>query len=482
MGSTEPAPPALAILAFFSSLLAGKVWLAVSVLMLGAVPLSGLSAYLSAGAITRSPWLRIWAAVIWASLPALTGAVSGGRIDVVVTVILLPLAARAVAAVLRTDDSRLHRPVGAGLLLAVATAFSPVLWPATLLVAVGLSVLVPGRRLARLRSAAVLLVTAAAALVPWTLSVVQHPELMVRGLGLPEPLVTLRPLRTADLVLMHPSGPALPPVWVLAPLVLAAVVGLGRSAQRVAARGGFAVFLLAIAGSVVISRQDGAVFADPASRYWTGATAALGALGLLVAALGAGNLARAALRRYAFGWRQPAAGLVAASLLAGTGVAVVELLVHGVDRPLTGSTAALLPEFASAEVGRATAPRLLVLDGRGTDAEVRYGIIRDPGGLRLGDADVARSRPSEADNRLTDVVRRVAAGEAAALPRLAEFGVSMLVVRESGVRALSRLSQLDGLDRIPTTGASVWRVQMSTGELVVLGPRVASSVTGGAGL
>jgi GT2 family glycosyltransferase len=483
LGSTEPAPPALAVLALFSFVLAGKAWLAVSVLLLGAVPLAGLSAYVAAGAITRSPWLRIWAAVIWASLPALTGAVAGGRIDVVVTVILLPLLARAVAAVLRTDDVRIHRPVGAGLLLAVASAFSPVLWPAVLLVAVGVLVVVPGRRLSRLRSVAVLLVVAAAALLPWTFSVVEHPQLMVRGLGLPESLAAARPLATADLVLMHPGGPALPPVWVLAPLVAAAIVGLGRVAHRGAARAGFAVFLLAVAGSVVISRQDGAVFADSSVRYWTGATAALGALGLVVAALVAGNLARPALRRYAFGWRQPAAGLVAAGLLAGTGTAVVAMLVRGVDRPLTGSETALLPEFASAEAGRATAPRLVVLDGSGDrDAEVRYGIIRNQDGLRLGDADVSRNRPNDADDRLTDAVRQAAAGEAAALPRLAEFGVSMLVVRPTGARALSRLAEIDGLDRVPTTGAVVWRSQMPAGELVVLGPRVASRVTGGGGL
>jgi hypothetical protein len=309
--------------------------------------------------------------------------------------------------------------------------------------------------------------------------------LLLRGLGLPEPLAASRALPTADLVLMHPGGPALPPVWVLAPLVVAGIVGLGRTTHRVTARVAFAVYVAAVVGSVVISRQDGAVFADPAIRYWTGATAAMGALGLLAAALTAANLARPALRRYAFGWRQPAAGLIAVGVLAGTGVTVVDLLAHGVDRPLTGNTRSLLPEFASAEVGRATAPRLLVLDrgeSGGVDAEVRYGIIRDPDGLRLGDADVARSRPNDADDRLTDVVRQAAAGEATALPRLAEFGVSMLVVRPTGARALSRLSDLDGLDRVPTTGSVVWRGQMPTGELVILGPRVASSVTRGGDL
>ncbi len=482
VGSTQSASPALAVLAVLSSVLVGKVWLAVSVLMLGAVPLAGLSAYLSAGAVTRSPWLRIWAAVIWASLPALTGAVAGGRIDVVVTAIVAPVLARSVASALR-DDARLHRSVGAGLVLAVATAFSPVMWPITAIVSAG-ALVVRGRRLHRLLSIAALLVTAGAALLPWTLSVPQHPELMVRGLGLVEPLRTARPLPTADLVLMHPGGPAQPWVWVLAPLLAVAVVGLGRTAHRLAARAGFALFLLAVVGSVLISRQGGANVDDPSVHYWTGATATVAALGALVAALVAGNLARPALRRYAFGWRQPLTGLLVAALLAGTGVAVVQMLVRGIDRPLTGNTSALLPEFAAAEVGRSTAPRLVVLDGsgNGTGAQVRYGVIRDPDGLRLGDADVEPIRPTAADNRLTDVVREAAAGEAVALPRLAEFGVSMLVVRRTGARTLARLSGLDGLDRVPTTGAFVWRGEKPTGELVVLGPHVAAAVAGGGDL
>jgi GT2 family glycosyltransferase len=482
LGSTQPAPPALAILALLSSVLAGKVWLAVSVLLLGAVPLAGISAYLSAGALTRSPWLRIWAAVIWASLPALSGAVAGGRIDVVVTVIVVPLLARSVASALRAD-ARLHRAVGAGLVLAVAAAFSPVLWPLTAVVAAG-SLILAGRRSRRLVSALAMLVTAAAACLPWTVSVLHHPALLVRGLGLVEPLHTPRPLPTADLVLMHPGGPAQPWVWVLAPVLAAAFVGLGRASHRVAARVGVAVFLLAVVGSVLVSRQTGAAVDDASVHYWTGATATVAALGVLIAALVAGNLARPALRRYAFGWRQPVTGLLVAALLAGTGVAVVQMLVRGLDRPLTGDTSALLPEFAAAEVGRSTAPRLLVLDGvaGGTDSQVRYGVIRDPSGLRLGDADVEPIRPTAADNRLTDVVRQAAAGEAVALPRLAEFGVSMLVVRGTGARALARLADLDGLDRVPTTGAIVWRGQMPTGELVMLGPRVAAQVTGGGDL
>lgn len=484
LGSTQPAPPSLAVIALLSSVLLGKVWLAVSVLMLGAVPLAGLSAYLASGAVTRSPWLRVWAAVIWSSLPALTGAVAGGRIDVVVAAILLPLLARAVAAVLRDADARLHRSVGVGLLLGVTTAFSPVVWPATAIAAGCAVAVLSGGRLLRLRSAGLMLATAAAVLLPWTGSVAVHPHLFVRGMGLPEVLAARQPLSAADLVLMHPGGPAQPPVWVLGPLVLAALVGLVRLRNPLAARVGVGLFVLGTAGSLLISRAGGASAQDPAVRFWTGSTATLAALGAVIAAVVAGDRTRPALRRYAFGWRQPVVALIGLGLLAGTATTVVGLLIRGVDRPLTGSTRSLLPVFAAAEVGRDTSPRLVVLDGPAASGPgaVRYAVVRDPDGVRLGDADVTRFTPSAADNRLTDTIREAAAGQASALPDLAEFGVSMLVVRDTGATALSRLADLNGLERVPTSGALVWRSEIDTGELVMLGPHVAHAVSNGADL
>jgi hypothetical protein len=270
-------------------------------------------------------------------------------------------------------------------------------------------------------------------------------------------------------------------VWVLGPLVAAALVGLGRVRRPATARLGVLLFLLAATGSLLISRQSGAVAGDPTIRYWTGVTAALGTLGLLTAALVAGERARPALRTYAFGWRQPAAVLVAGGVLAGTVTSLFALLSRGVDQPLTGDSSSLLPVFAAAEVGRATSPRLVVLDGPlgGVDGPVRYAVVRDPDGPRLGDADVTRDGQSGADRRLTSTVRAAAAGQPSALPGLAEFGVSMLVVRDSGAHALARIDDIDGLDRVPTTGALVWRSQLPTGELVILGPHIARTVTAG---
>ncbi|MFD0537784.1 hypothetical protein ACFQY7_32590 [Actinomadura luteofluorescens] len=88
----------------------GKPWLAVSVLLLGSVPLAGLTAYRASRLLVveaprtgrrarasgrRVPLsaVRAWFAAVYALLPAATGAVAGGRIGTCVVLVLLPLIA-----------------------------------------------------------------------------------------------------------------------------------------------------------------------------------------------------------------------------------------------------------------------------------------------------------------------------------------------------------------------------------------------------
>ena len=482
LGSTTGAPTSLALLALLSSILLGKAWLAVSILMLGAVPLAGMSAYIASAPLTRSAWLRAWAAVLWAVLPVSVGAVTGGRLDVVVTVILLPLLARAVGSLFRQSTVDLYRPVGVGLLLGIVAAFSPVLLPLAAVVGLVVVAAHSSHRLVALRSALIMLVVAVAVLIPWAWTVAVHPRLLISGLGLPETLTMTRPLGSADLLLLRPGGPGLPPLWVTAPLLPAAVIGLVRVRRRLAAQVGVVVFVAATAGSLVISHQSGAVAGNPAVRYWTGTTGAVAALGLIVAALVGADQARSGLRRFAFGWRQPVAVLTGLGLLAGTVTAAAALLVRGADNPLTGRDEAVLPVFAAAEVGRPTTPRLIILGGSTTpNGPAGYAVLRTSDGPRLGDADVA-AKLSSASRRLNEALRDAAGGQAESVPLLAEFGVSMLVVRDSAADELSRFADVDGLARVPTSQSVVWRNQIPTGELVVLGPSDAAAAAAGDGL
>ena len=75
----------------YRAVMAGLAWvlqplsaqpsgLAVSVLLIGALPLSALTAYLAAGTVLRNRWIRAWAALTWATLPTVTGALASGRV------------------------------------------------------------------------------------------------------------------------------------------------------------------------------------------------------------------------------------------------------------------------------------------------------------------------------------------------------------------------------------------------------------------
>ncbi|HZI98628.1 MAG TPA: glycosyltransferase, partial [Actinomycetales bacterium] len=72
LGTPAPPDPFLAVLSGASLLSGGSPALAVVGLMLLAVPLAGLGAYLAAGEATGSLAVRAWAAVAWAAAPART--------------------------------------------------------------------------------------------------------------------------------------------------------------------------------------------------------------------------------------------------------------------------------------------------------------------------------------------------------------------------------------------------------------------------
>lgn len=470
LGSTVPTPPWVAVIAAVSTVLLGKVWLAVDLLVLGAVPLAGLSAYLAAGALTRSTPVRLWAGAAYAFVPALTGAVSGGRLDVVVSVIAMPLLARAVASAVRTAARRhgYHRAVAAGLLLAVVAAFAPVIWLLTAAILVVAVAVVPGARSRVALAGAVVLAAAAAALVPWPGHLLAHPTLLVAGAGLPEPTRSAHPLSAADLLLLRPGGPAQPPLWTWAPYVAAALLGLARSRGVRAAQVAMSMLVIGVGASVAISRLHGAVPGVPDSRYWTGATAAFAAVGALAAAAVGASGSRAALARHSFGWRQPAAAALAAAAAVATLAAAAGWLVRGADGPLTARDPAVLPVFAAAALSQPGAPQVLVLRSGGGGV-VRYALVQRPGDPTLGSADVARPATS-ADHALTGAVRSAVAGAPDAAAALARFGIILVVAPGQQPSALQGLSNVDGLVRVPTDDAVVWRVSPAAGTTAAAPP------------
>ncbi len=137
IGSASSAPPYVALIAALATVLGGKPWLAIDVMLIGCVPLAGLTAYFAARRITASVWARVWAAAAYALLPVGMGAVAAGRFGAAVVFALIPLIGMLAARIFTAAGRRARRAAWAtGLFLAIATAFVPLIWVVALAAAV----------------------------------------------------------------------------------------------------------------------------------------------------------------------------------------------------------------------------------------------------------------------------------------------------------------------------------------------------------
>ena len=91
IGSVTSAPPYVGVVAALATLLGGKPWLAIDVLLLGCVPAAGVTAFLATRRVTSVLAARIWIGATYALLPVAMGAVAAGRIGTAVAFVLLPL-------------------------------------------------------------------------------------------------------------------------------------------------------------------------------------------------------------------------------------------------------------------------------------------------------------------------------------------------------------------------------------------------------
>jgi GT2 family glycosyltransferase len=484
VGSTVPAPPSIAILAAAATVLFGKAWLVVDLIVLGAVPLAALSAYRASGALTSAVRVRQWVALVYSLLPAVTGAVAGGRIDVAVVAILLPQVIRAGAVAVAADSKRpaWRRGITAGLLLGLVSAFAPLLWVLAVpafVIGIGFAEREAADHsaiLGRLLAGLVALAIPLAVLAPWSGYVIEHPHLLVAGTGLPEFFSAVH-APGFSLALLRAGGPAQPPVWIGIPILAAALLGLTRQSRVALARTGAALLVIGVAVAVAMSRGAGVTAGLPASRHWPGIALLVAGAGALLAALVAAVGARPALAEKSFGWRQPAAVAIVILAVVSTGTLVVGFIARGAAGPLTNSSPAVLPLFTQSELDVPTTPRALVLDA--TSPTITYALVRRPGGPVLGDADTAPAGDrSGADVALDDAVRDLVAGRPGAGAELAPLDIKYVVVpNDSARRVSSALGRTPTLTVVPAPGAIVWRSSLPTGELTVTKP-VASSGLG----
>jgi GT2 family glycosyltransferase len=473
-GTAMPAPPWHGVLAMLATMLLGKAWLAVDLLMLLAVPLAALAAYCAARRVTTSRVLRAWAAVSYALLPPVTGAVAGGRLDGVVAAVLLP---GILSACYRATafDPRQHgwRPAFvAGLAVAVGAAFVPQLWLVAGLVLVTSvigSVMVQRHGAIRPTAAGVIvLLVPIAALVPWSLDVVRHPSVLLSGLTAGS---ATHPLSGLETLLLHPGGAGLPPAPVTIGLLLAALAGLLRRGRRsVGVLGCWVVVIVVILLGAAVSRAG-------SSAGWAGPAFLTAGAALIGAAMVGVDDARERLADVSFGWRQPTAVAVAVVAALGPLVAAGIWVAHGAAQPLDRREVALLPRFVVAR-GQGQ-PGLRVLWLRQRADGVHYAVTGLNGG-RLGDGQLRA--PAQVRRRLAEIVADLAsprgsdAAQALATHAVRYVAVPAPVDPDLGA-ALDAQPALTRERVEELSPVRLWRVLAPAGRVTVLDPELAQEST-----
>ncbi|NEB77165.1 glycosyltransferase family 2 protein, partial [Streptomyces sp. SID14478] len=275
-GGTQAAPPYLAIVAALATVLFGSTGLAITVLLVGSVPLAGFAAYFASRPLVESRLLRAWAAVAYAFLPAATGALAGGRVGTAVLVILLPLIARA-----GLSASGLMNDRGArgswratwayALLLTVTTAFTPIVWPLALVFGIGLLVLRRTDLTAYGLRFLAALGTPLLILAPWSLTLLPFGFFKEAGLPYGKGSATALGLLGAS-----PGGPGTTGTLLLVGIVLAALAALLRQERRRAVLTAWTVALVAL---VFAALSNNSTWAGPATLVYGIALLAAAALG-----------------------------------------------------------------------------------------------------------------------------------------------------------------------------------------------------------
>ncbi len=479
-GSAAPAPAALAVLGVLGAPF-GSPAVAVSLLLLAAMPLAALSAYLATRSVPAGRTTRALVAAGYALLPVGTAAVAQGRLDVVIAYVLLPPVLAGTAAMLRGGGTR---PTGAvvatvsatALGLAVIAAFVPALYLLVLAVALVGFVFAPAARavpLARAAGLFALVLLPLGLLLPWPAVVVQRPSVLVHGIGaaVPEQWPGW-----ASLLALDPGGPGAAP-WIGAVVVAAALLAALLRPQR-GMLPGLALVLLGAAAAAALGSVAVAPLAGGAPRPgFTGAPLLLAAVGLLWIVLMARRTDHAASRPRGHGLLPRrtlpvAAGAALAVLAAGT-------VLAGGAGPL--GTAAQPPVLASSLTTE------LARDGT---AVLVVGTAGEP--VRLSRGRTARFGDDSVPPLQSTLVRLDRAGDAlrggppdqvaAVLADVAALGVEFVVLPQPE-QARQALATAGGLARpAPPTadGRPVLRLIRPNPGAQLLGPQLSAQARSGA--
>jgi hypothetical protein len=419
-------------------------------------------------------------------LPVASGSIASGRLGTAVAFAVLPLALLLVGQALlpplysraraeRTTARRSGRRVAgvrpawpAALVLAFGAAFDPMLYVLSApLLAMALIAALIRRSWVGVRRVLIVFVVPPALLMPWSARLWQHPALLALGVGQPSAQLQARRLPAIDMLLMHPGGPSLPPVWLDAVIALAALAGLLQLTRPGPARLGWLIAIDALVGGLIVSGvQAQAPGSTDKFAGWPGVATAMVGAGLLTSAAVAGTRLRARLTQTSFGWRQPLALVLATAAAATPIVAGAFWIADGTGHVLHAGPVNMLPPFVAAESAAHGQARTVVLTP-GPAGQVDYSVLRDRN-QQLGDADLP-SDPAQVAVVSAAVADLAAGIGQRAATELSHAGIRYVLVPESADAGLGAKIAAGGgvLPQNTSAGWRVWQVQANAGRLAI---------------
>jgi hypothetical protein len=479
-GSAAPGPAALAVLGMLG-LPVGSPAVAVSLLLLAALPLAALSAYWATRALPVTRKRRALVAAGYALLPPAIAGLAQGRLDVVVPYLLLPLVLAGIASVLRGGVVRqsggwLSSAAATALGLAVIGAFAPLLHLLLLaMVLIGFVVMPAPRRSTSRRAIglfAVVLVPLGL-LMPWPAVVIQRPAVLLHGVGA---VVPEQALGWLHLLTLDPGGAGAIP-WVGAVVVLAAVLALLTRPSWSMLCGVSVVALGVVAAALLIRLPMRPLAGGDPRPGFTGGALLFAGCGLMLIVLLAVRTGEPTRRWLGLAWGRS----LSATPWLGIAVLAVAAVVVGAGGPLTAGQPAGLPVLApslTAELAR-SGTSVIVVGAKGEP--VRLTRSRT---ARFGDDDIAPLRATGVRlERVAAALRGGQPGETpAAIADVAASGVQFVVLptAEQGARALTAAGPLAQPAPPTADGRPVLRVVRPVPGAELLGPALAGQARTGA--
>ena len=467
MGTSQAAPPWIAIVALCASIFFGKASAFLTLFFLMSPILMMWSSLRLFKKSTQNMWISVSASFIYAISPVAIAAVNSGRLATVVALIIAP---QIPILLIHWKEIELHswrRIFLISLVIAVLAAFAL----SVFVILLGLTLFAlysdyvsftayKGKPLflERLKKRLTLFFVPFFLTAPFSIQALRTPSKF-----LSEPGLSIAGGEAHLVILGNPGGIGALPWWLISPLPLILCVALFSSSKaRVIALFGTGF----LSAAVFFSSLSLATHGDSApSRVWVGI--------FLVGATGAACMAgvvildrlRSVLITSNFHFRHILAALLLLFSLVYSILTLGWSVSAGANSPVQNSASTVMPAFLSVEKDTKTLVLREIMDGG--SRSIQYYISRGKD-ISLGEPDVAPPQVSA----IAAATQALIDGSGISSSKVfADFGIKYVFVKTPFNRNIVRtIDGLGGFTRAYATSVGVvWRVEGVTGRLVLVG-------------